>query len=419
MSLAGLALGRASRDGCGAIHRTPAGRPIARPRLAPATTRRRRRGPSSSATAPLRDPRSGARAARERATRARAGAPAVRFQQLRDGVPVLGGELVRQPGRARATCCRRAARSLPDRRPRTRASARRPPRGDGRRRGGQASARVSRAASSATVPELWIYDARHTRRPGPERPTLVWRLEVKGDGAAAIDELVLVDAEPARWRSASTRSQQRQEPPGLRRQQHRRAVPPCVAAGSQRGRRPAPVADVNAGLRLRRRHLRLLRRASGATASTTPACRSSRRCATADRAAAVPVRERLLERAADGLRRRLRAADDVVGHELTHGVTEFSSHLFYYYQSGAINESLSDVFGEFVDLTNGAGTDTAAVALADRRGPARVRRDPRHGGPGRVRRPGPDDQPELLRRPDEPTTAASTPTAASTTRPRS
>ena len=55
------------------------------------------------------------------------------------------------------------------------------------------------------------------------------------------------------------------------------------------------------------------------------------------------------------------AADDVVGHELTHGVTEHSARLFYYYQSGAINESLSDVFGEFVDLTNGVGTDTPAA----------------------------------------------------------
>lgn len=53
-------------------------------------------------------------------------------------------------------------------------------------------------------------------------------------------------------------------------------------------------------------------------------------------------------------------ADDVVGHELSHGVTEYESGLFYYYQSGAINESLSDVFGELMDLTNGSGTDTAA-----------------------------------------------------------
>jgi bacillolysin len=44
--------------------------------------------------------------------------------------------------------------------------------------------------------------------------------------------------------------------------------------------------------------------------------------------------------------------EDVVAHELTHGVTEKESNLFYYYQSGAINESLSDVFGEFVQQSN-------------------------------------------------------------------
>ncbi len=53
-------------------------------------------------------------------------------------------------------------------------------------------------------------------------------------------------------------------------------------------------------------------------------------------------------------------ADDVVAHEFTHGVTDHESALFYYYESGAINESLSDIWGEFVDLTNG-GNDTAAV----------------------------------------------------------
>jgi Zn-dependent metalloprotease len=55
------------------------------------------------------------------------------------------------------------------------------------------------------------------------------------------------------------------------------------------------------------------------------------------------------------------SGDDVVGHELTHGVTEYESNLFYYMQSGAINESLSDVFGEFIDLTNGRGNDTSPV----------------------------------------------------------
>jgi Zn-dependent metalloprotease len=55
------------------------------------------------------------------------------------------------------------------------------------------------------------------------------------------------------------------------------------------------------------------------------------------------------------------AADDVDAHELTHAVTEHSANLFYYMQSGALNESFSDIFGETVDLLNGAGTDTAAT----------------------------------------------------------
>jgi Zn-dependent metalloprotease len=54
-------------------------------------------------------------------------------------------------------------------------------------------------------------------------------------------------------------------------------------------------------------------------------------------------------------------ADDVVAHELTHGLTQSESNLFYWYQSGAINESLSDIFGEAVDQANGAGNDSAAV----------------------------------------------------------
>ncbi len=42
-------------------------------------------------------------------------------------------------------------------------------------------------------------------------------------------------------------------------------------------------------------------------------------------------------------------ADDVVGHEMTHGVIERYSNLFYFYQSGAINESIADVMGEVLD----------------------------------------------------------------------
>ncbi len=39
---------------------------------------------------------------------------------------------------------------------------------------------------------------------------------------------------------------------------------------------------------------------------------------------------------------------DVIGHELTHGVTEFTAGLEYHDQPGALNESMSDVFGSLV-----------------------------------------------------------------------
>jgi len=54
------------------------------------------------------------------------------------------------------------------------------------------------------------------------------------------------------------------------------------------------------------------------------------------------------------------ASDDVVAHEWGHAYTEYTSHLIYGWQSGALNESYSDIWGETVDLINGyedAGED--------------------------------------------------------------
>jgi Zn-dependent metalloprotease/N-acetylneuraminic acid mutarotase/fibronectin type 3 domain-containing protein len=53
--------------------------------------------------------------------------------------------------------------------------------------------------------------------------------------------------------------------------------------------------------------------------------------------------------------------DDIVAHEITHGVTQFESDVIYAYESGAIDESFSDIWGEWIDLTNGKGNDTPAV----------------------------------------------------------
>ena len=65
---------------------------------------------------------------------------------------------------------------------------------------------------------------------------------------------------------------------------------------------------------------------------------------------------------------------DIVGHEYTHGVISYSSRLVYRNQSGALNESFADVFGEFLEQRKGSGADWTArlrngLALRDLQDP--------------------------------------------------
>lgn len=88
---------------------------------------------------------------------------------------------------------------------------------------------------------------------------------------------------------------------------------------------------------------------------------------------------------------RFTIAIDIIGHELTHGVTQFSAGLVYQNQSGALNESISDVFGALVkqrvlqqsaadaDWLIGAGLFTAnvqGVALRSMKAPGTAYNDP-------------------------------------------
>jgi Zn-dependent metalloprotease len=62
----------------------------------------------------------------------------------------------------------------------------------------------------------------------------------------------------------------------------------------------------------------------------------------------------------------LSMALDVVGHEMAHGVTEHTAGLAYRNQSGALNESWSDVLGELIEqwAENRAGFGTTDAAKA-------------------------------------------------------
>ena len=85
---------------------------------------------------------------------------------------------------------------------------------------------------------------------------------------------------------------------------------------------------------------------------------------------------------------------DVIGHELTHGVTESTAGLSYNAQPGALNESVSDVFGSLVkqrtlgqtadqaDWLIGAdllAPDVQGVALRSMKAPGTAYDDPRLG----------------------------------------
>jgi hypothetical protein len=91
---------------------------------------------------------------------------------------------------------------------------------------------------------------------------------------------------------------------------------------------------------------------------------------------------------------RFTIAVDVIGHELTHGVTEYTAALTYQGQSGALNESVSDVFGSMVkqrvlgqsadeaDWLIGAGLFTSSVhgvALRSMKAPGTAYDDPQLG----------------------------------------
>ncbi|MCC7453418.1 MAG: M4 family metallopeptidase, partial [Crocinitomix sp.] len=59
--------------------------------------------------------------------------------------------------------------------------------------------------------------------------------------------------------------------------------------------------------------------------------------------------ERMLYGDGDGLSTPPLTTMDIVGHEITHGLTTFTANLIYSEESGALNESFSDIFGTAIE----------------------------------------------------------------------
>ena len=86
----------------------------------------------------------------------------------------------------------------------------------------------------------------------------------------------------------------------------------------------------------------------------------------------------------DGINYRPFSGDlDVLAHEFTHSVTDYTANLIYQFASGALNESYSDFFGKMVDSNNWLLGDDIRIASP---GFLRSMEDP-HQGPNPARYP--------------------------------
>jgi len=76
----------------------------------------------------------------------------------------------------------------------------------------------------------------------------------------------------------------------------------------------------------------------------------------------------------------LAGALDVAGHEMTHGVVQGTANLEYQGESGAINESMADIFGSMMDPADWLIGEDVVKAAAFPSGALRSLADPHNGG---------------------------------------
>jgi len=283
----------------------------------------------------------------------------VRLQQVYQGIPVLGGELVVQMDSSKNIISANGE-ILPDLAldiaPKVNAAA-------AQERARSLVAKVSSLKADdlmVSEPELWMYNP-ILLKPGLNLTTLVWRMEVQPVELLPVRELVLVDAHLGVIALHFNQIDTAKNRKIYDNENDRSAGLPGKGPVRTEGQGPTGIADVdnaydyagdtydfyhnmhgrdsidNAGMEL---------------ISTVRYCEQTGDC---------PYPNAFWNGQQMVYGEGYPSADDVVAHEITHGVTEYESHLFYYMQSGAINEAFSDMWGESVDLTNGRGNDTSGV----------------------------------------------------------
>jgi bacillolysin len=283
----------------------------------------------------------------------------VRFQQKHRGIPVLGGELIVQvDGRGSVVSANGevvpgiAVEPVPE----VAAAVARQ-----RAVGLVADAYgVDAGELRATTPELWVYDPVVFNRM-PRGARLVWRLEVTARELLPIQELVLVDAKTGavvlHFNQIDAAKDRRIHDND---NDYTKGLPGTLVRSE--GQAASGITDADAAYDYAGDaydFYSTVHGRDGIDGAGMPITVTTRYCEAGD----CPM----LNAYWQGYERQMvfgqgfPQADDVLGHEYTHGVTDYESNLYYYMQSGAINEAFSDIWGEFIDLTNGAGNDGASV----------------------------------------------------------
>jgi len=314
----------------------------------------------------------GAAAKVTRTRRSATGAPIVRFQQTVDGMPVFGANLavaLDQQGDLESVSGKTTPLTLPPEKPTV-------SQGAARRAALTVAAEeagVSRSTLSITTPEAYVYDPALIGARDVPGLSQVWRLEVRG--RSNIRHVVLVDRV-----SGEIDLEYNQVPHADRVVCDRNLAretsttnTSCTTTTATRteGVAPTGVADTDAAYQYAGDTASFFENRAGVASltdligsddsgesggkrlrSTVRYCPPVSTQAVCD--ASHPYRNAFWNGRGVYYGQGYPIADDVVAHELAHGVTQHTSGLAYVYQSGAINESMSDVFGELVDLTNGS-----------------------------------------------------------------
>ena len=285
----------------------------------------------------------------------------VRFQQVYQGIPVMGGELIVQLDSMKDVRSV-SGEALPDLAldtiPRLEAES------------AIQNAKVSIAklyeleaeTLQASAPELWIYNPVLLGGGGVREDSLVWRTTLTHPERVDIRELVLVDARDGRLRLNFNQVDNAKERRIYDNNNVAGAGLPGTLARAEGGA-PSGIADVNNAYDYSGFTYDFYNAFHGRDSiddngmvmvQTTRYCYTGGPC---------PYSNAFWNGVQMVYGAGFASGDDVVGHELTHGVTEHESGLYYYMQSGAINEALSDIWGEFIDqtYTNGLDDDTPGV----------------------------------------------------------